>query len=76
MVHCSVFCPVGVITNYLGKLNPFRLKVNRRSCSLCLECISTCKYGALDPLKLKAGKVDPNCSLCLDCLPGCDHQAL
>ena len=46
MIHCSYFCPIGLVTNIFGKLNPFRLVI-LDSCTKCMRCIDVCKYGAL-----------------------------
>lgn len=75
MVHCTRFCPIGVLSNYFGKLSPFRLKVLSH-CNLCLGCVKSCKYGALDLVALEKKKIHDTCSLCLDCLNSCDKQAL
>ncbi len=70
MAHCLLFCPVGLVVNLLGKLNPFRLRVDPR-CSSCGACTAACRYQALEPAHVAAGRPGLTCTLCAECLPRC-----
>jgi ferredoxin len=70
MVHCTGWCPIGLLAVKLGKLSPFRLKV-REGCRNCGLCLPTCRYGALTEEDLRRGRPGPNCTLCGDCLASC-----
>jgi polyferredoxin len=59
MVHCTAYCPIGIISNLLGKINPWRLRIDH-DCNQCGACSKTCRYGALY-----------NCTLCGDCISSC-----
>lgn len=70
MVHCTIYCPVGTLVNYLGKINPFRLRIES-SCTNCMACIPTCRYDALNIKAIENRKPAFTCTLCGDCLQSC-----
>lgn len=70
MVHCLVYCPIGLAANVLGKLSPFRLRIGE-GCTACNRCTVACRYDALGPERLAAKRVGLSCTLCGDCLPTC-----
>lgn len=70
MTHCTVYCPIGLIAVIAGKINPFRLKINR-GCIECGSCTRICRYGALSSENIRNRKVGLNCTLCGDCTASC-----
>ncbi|MEZ6854953.1 4Fe-4S binding protein [Halodesulfovibrio aestuarii] len=74
MVHCSSFCPLGVMSNLLGKISPWRLRFSK-DCTKCNACIAVCRYNAITPERLEAGVPAFSCSLCRDCTAVCKHGA-
>lgn len=75
MVHCLVVCPIGLVVNTLGKLNPFRLRIDD-SCTRCGACSKVCRYQALEPEHIAAGRPGFTCSLCAECLPRCGGRSI
>jgi ferredoxin len=75
MVHCTVFCPIGILSNYLGKIAPWRIRISS-ACTGCTACLPTCRYNALDMEALAQGKPHITCTLCGDCVSSCKHGAL
>lgn len=71
MVHCSAYCPIGTLVNLAGRVNPFRVAIDRDSCTECMACRSRCKYDALNRKDILARKPGTTCTLCGDCLPSC-----
>jgi len=63
MVHCTSWCPIGLLGNILGKISPFRIRIDD-SCISCMQCSDVCRYGALGPKDMKAGKAGFSCTLC------------
>ena len=75
MIHCTVICPLGLASNVLGKVSPFRIRISG-ACNDCGRCISRCRYGALDTKKIKQRRPGYTCTLCGDCLGVCGENAL
>jgi polyferredoxin len=73
MVHCLVFCPIGLVVNTLGRLHPFRIGIDE-GCTRCGACTTACRYQALEPAHLEAGRPGFTCSLCAECLPRCSGR--
>ena len=75
MVHCVVYCPIGLLAAYLGRLSPFRLRITD-ACTDCLACTRVCRYDALNVPDIRARRPAPSCTLCADCLRTCKPDAL
>ncbi len=75
MYHCILYCPIGTIVNYSRFINPFRMYINN-SCTMCLKCVSYCKYDALNIIDLQNAKPGITCTLCGDCLAACKHNSI
>ncbi len=70
MVHCTVYCPIGLAANVLGKISPFRMRINNR-CTGCRKCSKICRYDALNQEDLDRGRPGLSCTLCGDCIGSC-----
>ena len=75
MVHCTVWCPIGLLNNLAGRILPWRVTIDS-SCTRCGLCARACRYNALTPSDLDLGRPGLSCSLCGDCLPRCPHGHL
>lgn len=75
MVHCSVFCPIGTVVNYLKYINPFRMYIDN-NCDTCLACTSKCKYDALNLNDIQNKKPGIGCTYCGDCLSACKTSSI
>lgn len=75
MVHCTAFCPIGLLATWLGKMNPFRIRIND-SCTECGHCTMACRYDALDMQDIRKRRPGSSCTLCGDCLGLCRDGAL
>ncbi len=76
MIHCTTYCPIGAVAVILGRINPFRLLVDRVSCNNCGVCTFSCRFGALSDRDLERGKAGWNCVLCGDCISTCPKNSL
>jgi ferredoxin len=75
MVHCTAYCPIGLVGNVLGKLSPWRMRMDAR-CDACGRCARACRYLALTPADLAAGRPGLSCTLCGDCVGACPHGSM
>jgi ferredoxin len=75
MVHCTIYCPIGLLADWIGRLNPFRVRFDP-SCDGCGACNRACRYNALTDGDIRKRKPGISCALCGDCLPSCPKDAL
>jgi NAD-dependent dihydropyrimidine dehydrogenase PreA subunit len=75
MVHCTAYCPIGLVNNLIGKILPWRVRIGS-GCTRCGLCSRACRYNALTAYDLEKGRPGLTCSLCGDCLPRCPHGHL
>lgn len=75
MIHCSKFCPIGLLVNFVSKLSPFKISINN-SCSKCMKCIKSCKYDALSKQSIQSKSTLFNCTLCGDCVSSCGNNSI
>ncbi len=75
MIHCTLYCPVGFMVNYLKYLSPFRMLIDP-SCNSCMACTLKCKYIALTPADIKRLKPGLTCTFCGECISACHKQAI
>jgi polyferredoxin len=70
MVHCITYCPIGIVANILGKISPFRLRIDD-DCTGCRKCSMVCRYDALKPENIEQKSPGLSCTLCGDCIGTC-----
>ncbi len=75
MTHCITYCPMGLLANIFGKINPWRIRISSGCCK-CGICTCVCRYGALAAQDIEGGQAGLNCTLCGDCISGCPHGHL
>ncbi len=76
MAHCTAFCPIGLVGNLLGRLTPWRVRIDRETCTGCGSCARACRYSALTPAEIEAGAPGLPCTLCGDCIGACPHDSM
>ncbi len=71
MIHCTMFCPIGLVSSLLGRVLSFwRLRIGP-GCDGCSRCARVCRYLALSPADLARGRPGHSCTLCGDCVGVC-----
>lgn len=76
MLHCTTFCPMGLVVSLLGRLSPWRIRIDQKRCSGCGGCEKICRWRAITPESRAEGGTLLRCSLCRDCLSLCPHGAI
>lgn len=75
MIHCTAYCPMGLVGNILGRISPWRIRIES-DCTRCGACLTRCRYNALDESRLEQGSPALSCTLCGDCVSACAHQQI
>lgn len=75
MMHCTSYCPVGLIGALAGKISPFRIRIEK-TCSSCMACSKVCRYGALGNNEIISHKPGLTCTLCGDCVNVCHNNSI
>ncbi len=70
MTHCVSYCPVGFVSTRLGKLSPFRIKIDD-DCDKCGACRQVCRYDSLGKQDIERRQPGEACTLCGDCVSQC-----
>ncbi len=76
MTHCVTWCPMSIVATAVGRLSPFRIRIRKETCTLCLACTTACRYDALSADDVRQGRPGFSCTLCGDCLASCRDRAL
>jgi polyferredoxin len=75
MAHCTAYCPLGAVSNLLGRISPWRVRIDA-GCSRCGACARACRYGALEATDIERGRPGFSCTLCGDCLGSCRQASI
>ncbi|MFO7718715.1 MAG: 4Fe-4S dicluster domain-containing protein [Desulfohalobium sp.] len=75
MVHCTTYCPIGIVSNLFSFFSPWRLRIGSK-CTRCGRCRRVCRYNALQPQDFDRGRPGQACTLCGDCLATCPEDQL
>ncbi len=75
MVHCTSYCPIGLASNTIGRINPFRVHIGE-GCDECRACTASCRYAALNIEHIRRRRPGITCTLCGDCLAACDKRQI
>jgi NAD-dependent dihydropyrimidine dehydrogenase PreA subunit len=75
MTHCITYCPIGVLATWLGKINPFRIKIDD-TCTECQACHLICRYDSLKIEDIKNRRPGITCTLCGDCIGSCKFNSI
>lgn len=75
MTHCTSYCPIGFVATILGKINPFRIRIDD-NCDSCGECTSYCRYDALSMSDVEKKRPAGSCTLCGDCVSACVNESI
>ncbi len=75
-VQCGLFCPFGAFQSFVGLINPYRVRINKQTCSDCQKCIEACPTFSITRENLDKGRVGLNCTRCGRCMEVCSKNAI
>lgn len=75
-MQCALLCPFGAMQSLTNKISPFELRIDRRKCLNCGQCIRICPVFALDETVLEKGAPAFTCLKCGKCLDHCPQNAI
>ena len=52
MVHCTVVCPIGLVSNLVGRISPWQVRIGK-GCTMCGSCARACRYSALERISTR-----------------------
>lgn len=75
-LYCSLICPLLPVTALVGRLSPFRVKIDRSECNDCGACVKVCETFAMTEESLAKGEGTMECSRCGRCMDICPKGAI
>jgi len=74
---CVFICPIGAMFALLNKISFFRIKMDKKKCIKCNDCVQECRMYALTPKMVENFK-SPNedCIRCGRCIEICPEDAM
>jgi len=74
---CYLICPVGATLSLMNKMSLFRIKIDKRKCNACMDCVQECRYFAMTPEGVEQGAPNSgNCIRCGRCIEACPEEAI
>jgi len=74
---CYLICPVGATLSLWHKFSLFRIKIDKRKCNECMDCVQECRYFAMTPQGVAdGGPHSGNCIRCGRCIEACPEEAI
>lgn len=75
-LFCSLICPFGAWQSFFGRLNPYRVTIDREKCNQCKTCLRVCPSLAINEKGLSEYKISPYCNRCGECMDACPRKAI
>jgi polyferredoxin len=70
-------CPIGAVFSLLNKVSFFRVRIDKKKCTKCLDCVQECRMYALTPDAVEGkGVPDADCIRCGRCIEACPEEAI
>ncbi len=73
---CSFLCPFSAWQSFFGRVNPFRIILNKEECSKCMVCYESCPVLAIEKGEDGFPKINDYCNLCSACVDICPQKCL
>jgi polyferredoxin len=81
--QCVTVCPFGAMQSIVGKVSPFRIKIDPDVCISCGACARACPTASISPRRLEKAELEKHkgvvgltCTLCGECIAVCPRKAI
>lgn len=74
-IFCSYLCPFAAWQAFWGRFNPFRVSIERKTCTGCRKCVKICPVSAITCAPGAKAEILPYCNLCGQCLGTCPGRS-
>ncbi|MBI5211695.1 MAG: 4Fe-4S binding protein [Elusimicrobia bacterium] len=75
-VFCGLVCPFGAWQSLWGQVNPFRVTLDKESCTRCRLCVWACPTMAIEHGGPGHPRIIPYCNRCGECVDVCPEGAI
>jgi len=70
-------CPLGATFALIDKISFFRVRIDKKKCIKCMDCVQECRMSALSPEAVAgSGVPDSDCVRCGRCIEVCPEEAV
>ncbi|OGW82146.1 MAG: hypothetical protein A3G33_10470 [Omnitrophica bacterium RIFCSPLOWO2_12_FULL_44_17] len=73
---CSLICPFGALVSMAGKASPYRISIDKETCSRCGKCYQVCPVFAVEKQPEHAYQISSYCNRCGKCIDICPANAI
>ena len=75
-IFCSLICPFGAWQSFFGRLNPYRVSIDKEKCNQCKTCLRVCPSLAINEKGLSEYRISSYCTRCGECIDACPRKAI
>ena len=75
-LFCGMICPFGAWQAFVGKVNPFKVRIDPEKCTRCQRCMRVCPTFCISPEGVKEHEIGPYCNGCGECIDACPDSAI
>lgn len=73
---CGLICPFGALVSVCGKVSPYRVSINKDTCTRCKKCFDACPVFAVEKNLSNEFKISGYCNKCGKCVDICPVSAI
>lgn len=73
---CGLICPFGAWQSIIGRINPYRVSIEKDKCIQCGKCVIVCPVFAINDKSISEHKILNSCVLCGACKDVCPKDAV
>jgi polyferredoxin len=74
--QCTMLCPFGAFQSLVDKINPFRIRIDKKDCVNCKKCLNSCPVMSITENSLANGDTGLTCVKCGKCMDICPKKCI